>query len=394
MAQPDPTPPPSAASPIAIPDLNLRIPGPVPVPQRVLEAMARPMINHRGPTFRRIFHEITENLRRAFETHHDVLVLSASGTAGLEAAIVNTLSPGDRVLAVVIGVFGKRFATIARRFGADVVTYAVQPGEAADPAELARRLHEAGPFKAVLITHNETSTGVTNPLPELSATVQAAVGAGGTHPIVLVDAISSLAAIELKTDAWGCDIVVAGSQKAFFIPPGLAMVSVSERAWAANREAQMPRFYFDFALARQAAAEGSTPSTPAVSLFYGLHEALRMILDEEGLGGFQARHARVARRVRDGVRRLGLELFAPDAIASNTVTTVRVPAGIEARTLLRELRDERGVEFATGQGRLADTIFRIGHLGAVTEADIDGALAALGAALRDRGVVRAATSGP
>lgn len=359
------------------PRINLRIPGPTPVPPRVVTAMTRPMMNHRGPEFGRIYRETVAGLARVFETQNEILCFTASGTGGLEAAVVNTLSPGDRVLAVSIGNFGDRFAGLARRFGADIVDYQVTWGEAADPAELERRLREDGPFKAVLITHNETSTGIVNPLQTLGPVVRA------SGALLLVDAVSSLAAIELKTDEWGCDVVVSASQKAFMVPPGLALVSVSERAWAAGREARMPRYYWDFEGMRQAAKIGSTPFTPAVSLFYGLHEALKIILDERDLATFQAYHTRIMEHTRARVRAIGLEPFAADRVASPTVTTVRVPAGVDIKGVLTTMREERGIVLATGQAKLQDTTFRIGHLGHVDERDIDEAIDALAEVLRD-----------
>jgi aspartate aminotransferase-like enzyme len=309
-----------------------------------------------------------------------VLILTASGTGGLEAAIVNTLSPGDRVLAVTVGAFGDRFADIAEAYGAAVDRLAFTWGEPADPDVVAERLRSGGPYAAVLLTHNETSTGITNDLEALCAVARQAPG----EPLLLVDAISSLGAIDLPTDRWGCDVVITGSQKAWMIPPGLTMASVGPRAWAAYRRARMPRFYFDFGKAQKSLEKKQTPFTPAVSLLYALKAGLDL-LRAEGLPGAIARHRRIGERTRSGVKGLGLELFARESHASNTVTAVRVPAGVEGSALRKALRERHGVVLAGGQGKIADQVFRIGHLGYVSEADIDDVLAALAQTLERDG---------
>ena len=353
--------------------MQLRIPGPTPLPDAVREALARPMINHRGPEFAELITDVTRRLKPFFQTSNDLLILTASGTGGLEAAVVNTLSPGDRVLAVSIGYFGDRFAEIARLFGAEVVKLSVEPGQAADPAVVARALAEQGPFKAVLVTHNETSTGVTNDLAAIAREVRR------TDALLLVDGISSVGSIELRTDEWGCDVVIAGSQKGWMVPPGLTMLTMSRRAWDAYAAARMPRFYWDLGKARAALERGQTPATPAISLLFALQTSLGL-MEREGLAAIAARHHRCAERVRQGVRALGLELFAEEAHASDTVTAVRVPEDVDAARLLRVMR-ESGVVIAGGQGALAGRIIRIGHLGWVTEADVDEVLAALERAL-------------
>ncbi|MGH2457992.1 MAG: pyridoxal-phosphate-dependent aminotransferase family protein [Chloroflexota bacterium] len=353
--------------------MQLRIPGPTPVPDAVREALSRQMINHRGPEFADLIARVTRRLKPYFQTANDLFLLTASGTGALEAAVVNTLSPGDRVLAVSIGVFGDRFAEIARVYGAEVVTAGFEPGQAADPAVVARLLETSGPFKAVLVTHNETSTGVTNDLAALAGVVHR------TEALLLVDAISSVGSIELKADAWGCDVVLTGSQKGWMVPPGLAMVTVGARAWDAYRAAKLPRFYWDFGKARSYLERGQTPATPAVSILFALDVALEL-MEQEGMANIFARHQRCAERVRQGVKRLGLELFADEAHASNTVTAVKVPEDVDAARLLKTLRDE-GVVLAGGQGPQAGKIFRVGHLGWIDESDVDEILAALALAL-------------
>ncbi|MBI3966691.1 MAG: alanine--glyoxylate aminotransferase family protein, partial [Chloroflexi bacterium] len=294
--------------------MNLRVPGPTPLPPAVTQALARPMINHRGPEFAALLKRITEELRWAFQTKHDVVTLTASGTGGLEAAIANLFSSGDRVLSVSCGAFGERFAKIASVYGLEVDRLDVPWGQAAQPAQIAARL-DGGNHLAVLVTHNETSTGITNPLAEI-------VRAGrAVRPdiLVVVDAISSLGAIDLKTDEWDCDVVITGSQKAFMIPPGLAMLSLSPRAWEANSRSKLPRFYLDLLSAKKSAEKGETPATPAVSLYFALEAGLEL-MRQEGLAQIFDRHTRIGQRTRVGVKALGLDLFADPRYASNTVT--------------------------------------------------------------------------
>jgi aspartate aminotransferase-like enzyme len=331
------------------------------------------MIDHRGPEFAQVLRSVTARLQRFFQTANDVLLLTGSGTGALEGAVVNMLSPGDKVLAVSIGVFGDRFATIARAFGADVVDLKFPLGLAADPAAIEDALRSGGPYKAVLVTHNETSTGVTNDLAAISRVVES------TPSLLIVDAISSLGSVNFETDAWGCDVVLSASQKGWMVPPGLAMVSVSRAAWEAQAMARMPRYYWDFAEARRYLERGQTPATPAVSIVFALDAALEL-LEREGIANVFARHHRCAERCRDGVTALGLQLFADPAHASDTVTSVVAPPDLDVGKLLTVLRSE-GVVLSGGQGSLAGKIFRIGHLGYVDERDVDEVLGALAKAL-------------
>jgi aspartate aminotransferase-like enzyme len=366
----------------------LMIPGPTPVPPSVLLAGAKPMINHRGPEFAQVLAEVTEGLKRVFQTGHDVFVLTGAGTGGLETAIVNTLSPGDLVLSVSIGVFGDRFAKIASTFGVQVESLDFEWGSAADPERIRARLaaDEKRQIRAVLVTHNETSTGVTNDLAAIGAVVR-------EHgALLLVDGISSLVAMNCEADSWGLDVVVAGSQKAFMMPPGLTFVSANERGWEATEQAKLPRFYWDLRQAKQYLARGQTPWTPAVPQFFQLRDALRL-LEKEGLQNCFARHARLAGAVRAGVQALGLKLFADPAHVSNSVTAVRKPDGIEIGALRKLLREKYSVELAGGQQRLQDEIFRIGHLGYVGESDIVATLGALGVALKELGLKIDAAAG-
>ncbi|MFN8472441.1 MAG: alanine--glyoxylate aminotransferase family protein [Anaerolineae bacterium] len=349
---------------------NLRIPGPTPLPPTVYAAMNRRMINHRGPEFAAMQAEIVDGLKVFLRTEQDVLLLTASGTGGLEAAVVNTLSPGDKVLSVSIGYFGQRLRDIAATYGASIVPLDYEWGHAADPAQVADALRANPDVKAVFITHNETSTGVTNPLKELAAAVKEA------GKLLIVDAISSAGCVELETDAWGVDVLVTGSQKGWMAPPGLAFVTMSQDAWKAYDSARMPRFYFDLKKAKKSAQEGATPWTPAVTTYFALQEGLRILL-EEGRENVLARHQRVADKTRNGVQELGFTLFSDPRYASNTVTAVRAPAGTNADALRKRVKAAHNVVLAGAQGKLAGHVFRIGHLGYVDDEDIDLVLAAL-----------------
>ena len=359
----------------------LMIPGPTPVPDPVLRMCSRPMINHRGPEFAQMQEEINEGLKRTFQTKGEVLTLTASGSGGMEAAIVNVLSPGDLVLSLSIGAFGERFAKIAQAYGAQVEKMEFEWGKAVDPQQVAERLKQDGKseIKAVLVTHNETSTGITNDLAAIAQVVQA------HGALILVDCVSSLVAIDCQTDAWGLDVTVAASQKAFMIPPGLAFVAMSDRAWEANKQAQMPRFYWDFQAAMDYLANGQTPFTPALPQYFGLREGLK-ILEAEGLQNCFQRHRRLGSAVRAGAQALGLSLFADPAHASNAVTAINGPEGVSADDLRKLLLNKYGVVLAGGQGKLKGKIFRIGHLGYVNETDILAVLGALGAGLKELGL--------
>jgi aspartate aminotransferase-like enzyme len=372
---------------------NLRIPGPTPVPPDILEAVAHPMVNHRGQEFAALISRVAERLKDFFETSSDVLILSTSGTGGLESAVVNTLSPGDKVLSVSIGAFGERFAAIADTYGAEVIPLAYEWGQAARAEDVRRALEEHPDVKAVLVTHNETSTGVTNPLEEIAAAIRD-VGASRrdapTGPLILVDAVSSLGAIPFEMDGWGLDVVVTGSQKGWMVPPGLAFVAMSDRAWRAYEQAKMPRFYFDLGRHRDTLAKGQTPWTPVMSIFFGLDVALERMA-EEGTERIFSRHRSIGRMVRSGVKEMGLELLCEDErFASDTVTAIKAPEGVDVSKLRTMLEDEHDVVLAGGQGKLQGKIFRIGHLGLVEEEDIRDTLESLEEALPKLGYTPAA----
>ena len=358
-----------------LPRHNLRVPGPTPCPDDVLEAMSGPMINHRGPEFQELLFRITDNLKKVFLTDNDLCILTASGTGCLEAAVVNTLSPGDRVLALCAGAFADRFASIAGGYGADVTRLDVEWGKAADPEEIRRSLQRDSGIKAVLVTHNETSTGVTNDLKAISEVVK-----GEFDKLLLVDAVSSLGCIPLPVDEWRCDVVGTASQKGLMVPPGLGFVSVSPDAWKAYAKATMPRFYFDLGAAKRYFERGQTPWTPSLPLFYGLDLALEKLL-REGLDNVFLRHACLGRMTREAIKGMGLSLLADGPHASDTVTAVWLPEGIASAPLLDHMRVNGNVVMAGGQGKLDGKIFRIGHMGYVDEDDLKEALEALEKAL-------------
>ena len=356
---------------------NLRLPGPTPVPPDVVEAMSKEMIDHRGAEFAEMLRRITANLKRAFLTQNDVFVFTSSGTGAMEAAIVNTLSPGERVLAISVGNFGDRFARIATAYGADVNVLKFPDGEAVDPERVRQALKDDPAVSAVLVTHNETSTGITNELEAIAGIVK-----GEFDKLILVDAISSLGSINLPVDAWDLDVVLAGSQKGWKCPPGLAMISFSARAWKASETATMPKFYFSLAEAKKSFGLGQTPWTPAISLMYGLDHSLQQMLAQGDMESVYAFHQEIAQYTRDGLKALGLELVATEEkYASNTVTAAYLPEGVKDQDLLDMLRDDYDIIAAEGRGRLAGRVFRIGHMGYVSSEDIDAVFAALKEAL-------------
>ena len=358
---------------------NLRVPGPTPLPAAVREAQAAPMIDHRGTEFGEMLREISAGLAELIGTRGDVFLLTGSGSGALEAAVVNTLSPGDRVLAVTIGAFGDRFAKIAGAFGAQVERLEVAWGSAADPGALAAQLAANPPYSAVLLTHNETSTGVTNPLHDLASAARGGPG----EPLVLVDGISGLGAMPFEMDAWGIDLVVSASQKAWMGSPGIAIAAVGERARAAEESARMPRVYWDFAEARKWAEKGQTPWTPAVSVLYGLRVGVRRLL-EEGRERTWARHAAIAAGVQAGLEALGLRLVAAPRDRSTTVTAAWLPDGLEWGPFNAAMRT-KGLIVAGGQGAWVGRILRFGHMGGVGIDEMVDALRVMGETLAEFG---------
>ncbi|MBI2777936.1 MAG: alanine--glyoxylate aminotransferase family protein [Chloroflexi bacterium] len=367
-------------------DQNLRVPGPTPLPLEVREAQSAPMINHRGTEFGELLREISAGIAGLIGTREEVLLLTGSGTGAMEAAVVNTLSPGDRVLSVTMGAFGDRFAKIATAFGAAVERVEVPWGQAADPAALAVHLAANPAYRVVLVTHNETSTGVTNPLHELAGVVRAATG----EPLLVVDGISGLGAMPFEMDAWGIDLVISASQKAFMASPGIAIAALSRRARDAAEAARMPRAYWDLREARAWAAKGQTPWTPAVSVLFGLRVGVRRLVSE-GRERTWARHAAIALAVQAGLERLGLRIVAAPEVRSHTVTAAWLPDGLDWPSFNAAMR-AKGVIVAGGQGAFAGRVLRLGHMGAVGIDELRDAVRLMGETLAELGRATDATA--
>ncbi len=355
---------------------QLRIPGPTPLPERIVRAMNRPLIDHRGPEFAAILSEVTAGAKRVFKTKGDLLLLTSSGTGGLESAVANLVSPGDEVVVALSGNFGERFAALASAYGADVVRLEFEWGQPVEPDDLARVLASHPKSKVLLLTHNETSTGLTNPLRELA---RAGRDAG---KIVVVDGVSSISSIDIETDAWGVDVAVSGSQKGWMAPPGIALVSVSERAWEQQAKSRSPRFYFDWKEAKTWAEKGMTPFTPAIPVAFAMQEGLHMI-EEEGLDNVYERHARLARATQAGLEALGFQLYAREGYRSNTVTSALPPPGLDVNALRKLLNDKYAVVIAGGQGKMTGKMVRVGHLGAIGDGDVVQVLWAIEQALEE-----------
>jgi len=343
---------------------QLRIPGPTPLPPEVLAIMSKQMINHRAAEYHALQTAVTNNLKAIYQTKNDLLLLTGSGTGGMEAAVVNMLSPGDKVLVVSIGNFGDRFASIAQAFNTNVIKLSFDPGKAADPALVRKALQDNPDVTAVIFTQNETSTGVTNDVQSLAKVIRE------FNKLIIMDGISGLGSIDCKVDEWGIDVAIGGSQKGWMAPPGMAFVSVSPKAWEYNAKAKTPRFYWDFGKAKQYAAKEEAPWTPAVNCIYALSVSLEMLL-KEGLQNVFDRHTKIGKLCRDNAKAMGLKLVAADEkYASNTVTSIYLPAGIEYKALSKSMRDEYKITITGGQGALDGKIIRIGHLGFVSEKDI------------------------
>jgi aspartate aminotransferase-like enzyme len=355
-------------------------PGPTPVPPEVLAAVSAPMIHHRGPDFRAILARVLERLALVFRTENDVLLFTSAGTGAMESAVANVCSPGDRVLVVTHGYFGERWAAIAQGYGCDVIQLRCEWGDAPSPDEVAGKLEEAGGVRAVYLTHSETSTGVVADVRSIAERLN------GSGALVVVDAISSLGAVPLETDAWGLDVVVTSSHKALMTPAGLAAVSTSPAAFEAAERASSPRFYFDWKRTRktQANSPPQNPFSPAISLVLGLDVALDLLL-AEGLAGAHERHVRLGRACRVGAKAMGLELFSPDDDRAAVVTAIRTPADVDSSAIVLSMRERSNVTVVGGQGELKGKIVRIGHIGYIDVHDVTTALSALELALVEAG---------
>jgi len=356
----------------------LLAPGPTPVPPEVLLAMARPVIHHRAPEFAQLFGEVREDLKWLYQTRNDVLVLAASGTGGMEGAVANFLSPGDKALVVNGGKFGERWGEICKAFGVQVVELKVEWGHAVDPQAVADALKKDPSIKAVYVQASETSTGVAHDTKALGEVVRVREGT-----ILVVDAITALGVFDLPTDAWGLDVVVGGSQKALMLPPGLAFVSVSEKAWGMAEKAKNGAFYFNYKKEREAQIKNQTSYTPAVSMILGLQEVLRM-LKAEGLPAIFSRQTRLAQAMREGVKAAGLSLF-PKQSPSDALTAISAPDGIDGQAIYRNLRVQYGITAAGGQDHLKGKIFRVSHMGYMDTFDVITALAAIEMVLKGLG---------
>lgn len=360
--------------------LMLMIPGPTPVPEQVLLALAKHPIGHRSGDFSKITAEVTAGLKWLHQTQNDVLILAASGTGAMEAGIINFLSAGDRVLVGSNGKFGERWAKMGEVYGLAVERITAEWGKPLDPDQFKAQLEAdtAKTIKAVIVTHSETSTGVLNDLETINRHVKA-----HGQALMIVDAVTSLGATTVPVDEWGLDVVASGSQKGFMLPPGLGFVTVSAKAWEAYSMAKLPRFYLDLGKYRKAAASDSHPFTPPVNMFYGLQVALKM-MQSEGLENIFARHHRQMNATRAATKALNLPLFTSDASASPAITAI-APVNVEAEQIRAIVRKKFDIVMAGGQDDLKGKIFRIGHLGFVSDRDILTAISALEAALQELG---------
>ncbi len=359
--------------------LMLMIPGPTPVPERVLQAMAKHPMGHRSADFSAIFGEVTENLKWLHQTQNDLLILAASGTGVMEAGIINFLSPGDKVIVGSNGKFGERWAEVTDAYGLNTQRITSDWGKPLDP-ELIRIALEADTnkeIKAVIVTHSETSTGVINDLETINKHVKA------HGALIIVDTVTSLGACSVPVDAWGLDVVASGSQKGYMIPPGLGFVTVSAKAWEAYKTAKLPRFYFDLGKYRKDAAKNTTPFTPAINLIFAMQASLQL-MKEEGLDNIFARHDRHSRATRAAMKAMSLPLYAPDDHSSPAITAV-MPTSVDAEKVRSVMKKKFDIVLAGGQDALKGKIFRIGHLGFVSDRDILTAIAALEATLIELG---------
>ena len=356
---------------------HLMIPGPTPLPEAVRQAMARPAIGHRSAEFKAIMQRVLPRLQWLFQTQNDVLLITASGTAAMEAAMINTLNAGDKVLVLSCGVFSDRWADMGDLLGLDVTRVTAPHGQANTPESVTEALAQQT-FKAVVVTHSETSTGVQNPLEAIAKVVR---GHGDGNTLLIVDAVTSMGATPVPVDAWGLDLVVSGSQKGFMIPPGLSFLSVSKRSWQAFKTIERPGLYFNFSKYKKAQDAANTPYTPATHLIMALDEALAL-MEADGLDAIHARHEHHCMRIRQAARDLGLTLLVDDdALASRAVTAIRPPADVSVDAIRAGLKSNYGLIVANGQKDLQGKIFRIGHLGYQFDRDITMTLAALAAVL-------------
>ncbi len=356
----------------------LLAPGPTPIPPEILLRMAEPIVHHRAPAYEKIMREVREGLKYLFQTKKEVLIFASSGTGAMEGAVTNTLCAGDKAIVVEGGKFGERWANICKAYGVKSLILPVEWGQAIEPALIAQALQEDPSIKAVFTQATETSTGVLYPIKEIAEIVSRYPGT-----IMVVDGISHLGAVELPMDEWKLDIVVAGSQKAMMLPPGLAFAALSDKAWEFVGKSTLPKYYFDFKKELKNLTQNQSAYTPAVSLVMGLAESLRKIKGE-GLENIFARHAKLAKATREAMLALGLRLYAPQAY-SNALTAAVAPAGVDGQKVVKILRDKHNLTIAGGQDQAKGKIFRIAHMGYVDKSDIIMAVAAVEMTLKELG---------
>ncbi|OEC01751.1 class V aminotransferase [Lysinibacillus sphaericus] len=356
----------------------LRHPGPTPIPKKVQLAMNRDIFSHRSNEFVELYRETTELVKAVFGTKQDILLLPSGGTAALEAAAVNTVNAGDDVVVITVGAFGDYFVSICEKYGFNVHKLAKQWGQACTAEELRTFLQPLQHIKAVFITYNETSTGILNPIAALAQVVREESDA-----LVIVDGVSCIGGAPAEMDAWGIDILVTGSQKAMMLPPGLSLVSVSDRAWKVIEDNTMPSYYLNLLSYRDWAHKGMTPNTPTITLIYGLREVCKLIEEEGGFAHTVARHDLMKNMVRSAMTALHIELLTADEFASPTITAIMAPKGIALDAFLHHLKQHYHLDFAGGLGPLQGEIFRFGHMGYCFPSDILQAVSLMEAALQD-----------
>jgi aspartate aminotransferase-like enzyme len=356
----------------------LLAPGPTPVPPEILLAMARPIVHHRSTDFEPVVASVREDLKWLFQTTQDVMIIASSGTGGMEGAVSNFLTPGDRAITINGGKFGERWTKLCRSYGIQAEEIKVEWGHAVKPEQVAQLLKKDPSIKAVFVQASESSTGVAHDVKALSEIVR-----NYPETILVVDAVSAMGVFDLKTDSWGLDVVVTGSQKALMLPPGLAFVSVSEKAWRQSEKAKCPRFYFDLKRERENLKKNTTAYTPAISLIMGLQETFRLI-KPEGLDGIFSRHKRLAQATREAMKAVGLALF-PKESPSDALTAVSAPEGYDGQTVYKNLRDKYGITAAGGQDHLKGKIFRLSHMGYADTFDVIMAVSAVEMVLKAMG---------
>ena len=358
------------------------IPGPTPVPERVLEALGRHPIGHRSKDFQNIVQSTTENLQWLHQTKNEILTITGSGTAAMEAGIINTLSKGDKVICGENGKFGQRWVKVSEEFGLDVIQINAEWGKPLDPERFKNILENDRnkEIKAVILTHSETSTGVINDLKTISKYIK-----NHKKALSIIDCVTSIGAFNVPTDEWELDIVASGSQKGYMIPPGLSFISMSKKAWEANEVSNLPKFYLDLKSYKKSLLNNSNPFTPSVNLMFALDEALKM-MKEEGLENIFQKHDRHKRAISEAAKKLNLKLFASENSRSPSITAIEAQ-GFDAESFRKSIQVKYGIQLAGGQDHLKGKIFRVGHLGYINDLDIISVITAIGLTLYDKNIV-------